>query len=77
MDINALEKEIREKLSGEGDGLLDQVEGSALEDYLRDLVLTLGALAGRNATESFILSNFSKRYSETALLSFMEKYWKK
>ena len=74
MDINALEAEIREKLAGYTGEQLDRIEGTELEDYIRDIVRALTFMTDENATMSFILSNFSKKYTEKAIREFVGKF---
>ena len=74
MDINAIEKEIKEKLSACTDEVLDRIEGSELEEYIADLVRALTFMTDENATLSFILNNFRGKYTEEAIREFVSRF---
>lgn len=73
MDVKALEAEIMEKVSGTTDEVLDRVEGTELEDYMRNVVRNVSAMTDENATLSFILYTFRKKYTEQAIRDYVKK----
>ncbi len=73
MDVKALEAEIMEKVSGGSGEVLDRVEGSELEDYMRSVVRNVSAMTDENATLSFILYTFRKKYTEQAIRDYVKK----